>query len=468
MSVEREKIILRNLQYDEIYMRKVIPFMKADYFIQDDDKLYYNTLENYFTKYNALPSREAVVLALRAMKGVPVSFITSALTMADDFDRDKATPVNIEWLVNESEEFCQDKALYLAMLESLKIMESSNKDRLARTAIPEILTKANAVSFDSDIGHDYIKGFDERFAFYTQKTSKLRCHLESLNKITNGGFERKTLNCVAAGTNAGKSIFLCDLAANYMKAGLNVLYITLEMSDLKIAQRIDANLMNIDINDIAKTPRLTWDEKAAMVRNQVKGKLVFKEYPTSGANAAHFRFLIRELKQKQNFIPDVIMVDYINICSSVRYKNAAESYGYMKGVTEELRGLMMEHNCVGWTAVQFNRAGINNSDADMTNTGESMGIVHTLDFLLALIVTEDMSKNGSVLFKQLKSRYGDVNTNTKFMVGLDRPKMRFFELTNPGLTNTPPSNTKSAPFRPSNTIAATQPTPTKPLKGVKL
>src|ERR1035437_1170981 len=326
MSVEREKIILRNLQYDEIYMRKVIPFMKADYFIQDDDKLYYNTLENYFTKYNALPSREAVVLALRAMKGVPVSFITSALTMADDFDRDKATPVNIEWLVNESEEFCQDKALYLAMLESLKIMESSNKDRLARTAIPEILTKANAVSFDSDIGHDYIKGFDERFAFYTQKTSKLRCHLESLNKITNGGFERKTLNCVAAGTNAGKSIFLCDLAANYMKAGLNVLYITLEMSDLKIAQRIDANLMNIDINDIAKTPRLTWDEKAAMVRNQVKGKLVFKEYPTSGANAAHFRFLIRELKQKQNFIPDVIMVDYINICSSVRYKNAAESY----------------------------------------------------------------------------------------------------------------------------------------------
>ena len=465
MTVEREKIILRNLQYDETFMRKVMPFIKADYFMQEDDKTYFTRLENYFGKYNVLPSKEAMILDFQGLKST-ASIVESIMKMAETFEQEKLTPVNFEWLVNEAEEFCQDKALYLAMMEAIKIMDA-DKDRLGRTMLPEIMTKATSVSFDTDIGHDYLKGFEKRLGFYTLKVSKIPFHLQSLNEVTHGGAERKTLNCVAAGTNAGKSIFMCDLAANYMREGLNVLYITMEMADIKIAQRIDANLMNIDINDIEKTPKLQWDEKAASVRAKCKGKLIVKEYPTSGANAAHFRFLVRELKQKQNFIPDIIVIDYINICSSVRYKNAAESYGYMKGVTEELRGLMMECNAIGWTGVQFNRAGINNSDADMTNTGESMGIVHTLDFLLALIVTEDMSQNGQVMFKQLKSRYGDVNYKTKFMMGIDRPKMRFFELTNPALAYTPPS-AKSAPNRRPNTSSVNTSTPTKPLKGVKI
>ena len=466
MSVEREKIILRNLQYDEVFLRKVIPFMKQEYFLQEDDRLYFTRLEKYFNKYNTLPTKEAMMLDFQDLKEKQTT-VESAMKMAEDFSKENKKPVDFNWLVNEAETFCQDKALYLAMMEAIKIMET-DKDRLARTQLPDIMNKAVQVCFDSNVGHNYLLESDKRYEFYHTKSNKIKFHLESLNKVTNGGAERKTLNCVAAGTNAGKSILLCDLAANYMKSGLNVLYITLEMADMKIAQRIDANLMDVAINDIDKIPKIQWDERVASIRAKCKGKLIVKEYPTSGANASHFRFLIRELKQKQNFVPDVICVDYINICSSVRYKNAAESYGYMKGVTEEIRGLMMENDAIGWTGVQFNRAGINNSDADMTNTGESMGIVHTLDFLIALIATEDLITQGQVMIKQLKSRYGDVNTNQRFLVGLDRPKMRFFELNNSALTSNAPFS-KAAPNRsaPSSAKAASA-APNKPIKGVKI
>ena len=466
MSVDRERIILKNLQYDEDFARKVIPFIKADYFFQPDDKLYFTRLEKHFTKYNKLPTKEAMLLDFQDLREKQ-DIVESVMKMAEDFAKDNA-PVDTNWLLNETEYFCQDKALYLAMTEGIKIMEN-NADRLARTVLPDIMNKAVSVSFDSNVGHNYLEGFDARHTFYSTRASKIPFHLESLNKVTHGGAERKSLNCVAAGTNAGKSIFLCDIAANYMKEGLNVLYITMEMADMKIAQRIDANLMNIDINDLDRIPKLQWDERSAAVRAKCKGRLIVKEYPTSGANASHFRFLIRELKQKQNFIPDVICVDYINICSSVRYKNAAESYGYMKGVTEEIRGLMMENNAIGWTGVQFNRAGINNSDADMTNTGESMGIVHTLDFLIALIATEDLIKQGQIMIKQLKSRYGDVNMNQKFLVGLDRPKMRFFELSNSTTAYTPATKGSTKSAVPSRaTASAPNAAPKKPIKGVKV
>ena len=467
MTVEIEKVILRNLQYNEDFARKVLPFIKEEYFLQQDDRLYFARLEKYFNEYNALPTKEAMVIDIQDLK-TSQDIVTSSIKMAEDFSADKGSPVNTNWLMDQAEEFCRGKALYLALMESIAIADGNNSS-LQKTAIPDILSKALAVSFDSDIGHDYLKDTDKRYEFYTTKANKIKFHIDSFNIITNGGAERKTLNAVAAGTNAGKTIMLCDLAANYMREGYNVLYITLEMADMKIAQRIDANLMNIDINDIDKMPKILWDEKVEQVRAKCKGKLVFKEYPTSGANASHFRYLIRELKQKQNFIPDVIMIDYINICASVRYKNAAESYGYMKGVTEELRGLMVETNAVGWTGVQFNRAGINNSDADMTNTGESMGIVHTLDFLVALIVTEDLIKNGQVMIKQLKSRYGDKDKTPKFMVGIDRPKMRFYELTNSGTSfNAPSSQPRASAPNRASTTSVLQQQPTKTTKGVKV
>lgn len=470
MTIEIEKVILRNLQYNEDFARKVLPFIKEEYFLQDDDRLFFARLLKHFTDYNALPTKEAMILDIQNLK-LNIDTLRSAIRMSEDFSKDLAQPVNKDWLLEQTEEFCKDKALYLALQEAIQIKDGNNKS-LNKTAIPDIMAKALAVSFDSDIGHNYLKDTDKRYEFYTTKHNKVKFHLDSFNKITNGGAERKTLNAVVAGTNAGKSVFLCDLAANYLLDGYNVLYITLEMADMKIAQRIDANLMNMDINDIDTMPKILWDEKVEAVKSRCKGKLVFKEYPTSGANAAHFRFLIRELKQKQNFIPDIIMIDYINITASVRYKNAAESYGYMKGVTEELRGLMVECNAIGWTGVQFNRQGINNSDADMTNTGESMGIVHTLDFLVALIVSEDLIQNGQVMIKQLKSRYGDVNKIPKFMVGLDRPKMRFYELTNSGTSYTPPKPVKSAPNRTSpsakSTPSAVPPPAPKNTKGVKL
>ena len=465
MTVEVEKIILRNLNYNEDFARKVMPFIKEEYFLQDDERLYFSRLEKHFVEYNALPTKEAIILDIQDLK-LHADTVNSAVKMAEVFAEEQGTPVTTNWLMDEAEKFCKEKAVYLALMEAVQIQGGTSK--LGVSAIPDILMKACSVCFDSDVGHDYLNGFDKRHEFYTTKANKIKFHLDSFNKITHGGAERKTLNCIAAGTNAGKSIFLCDLAANYMKEGYNVLYITLEMADMKIAQRIDANLMNVDINDIEKIPKLLWDEKAQAVRAKCKGKLYFKEYPTSGANASHFRFLIRELKQKQNFIPDVIMIDYINICASVRYKNAAESYGYMKGVTEELRGLMVETNAIGWTGVQFNRAGINNSDADMTNTGESMGIVHTLDFLVALIVSEDLIKNGQVMIKQLKSRYGDVNNISKFLIGIDRPTMRFFELNNSGMTYTPTPPIKSAPNRPTTTSVIPQSQPTKTTKGVRI
>lgn len=448
-----EQIILRNLQYDVDFARKTLPYLKEEYFLNPEEKIYFSKINSYYEKYNSGPNKEAMLVGLQDMKLGNETF-KSVIALVESIDADKDATVNKDWLLEQTEEFCKNKSLYLALTESINIADGNDKN-LSRTAIPDILSKALAVSFDTNIGHDYIKDTDKRFEYYNRKISKLKFHLESFNKITDGGAERKTINCVIAGTNVGKSIWLCDLAANYIVQGFNVLYITLEMAEEKIAQRIDANLLNVDIADIQKIPKLSWDDKIKKLKEKCTGRLIVKEYPTSSAHSGHFRFLCRELQQKQNFIPDVIIIDYINICASQRYKNRAESYGYMKGVTEELRGLAVETNTVLWSALQFNREGINNSDADMTNTGESMGIVHTLDFLVALIVTEQLISMGQVLIKQLKTRYGDITKMNQFVIGLDRPKMKFYELTNSAPSFTPSKNTSGTANKPASTYKPT-------------
>jgi replicative DNA helicase len=441
MTLEISKIILRNLQYNEDFSRRYLPFFKDEYFEQEDN-LYFNTIQKYFLKYNALPTKENISIELLETRGVGDETVKATIEMAELFQTESNTPENKDWLIEKSQEYCKSKALSNALMEAVRISDST-KDNILVTGIPEMLNKALAVSFDTKLGHDYLEGFEERFAFYRQDISKIPFHLSSCNTVTDGGCERKTLNVVVAGTGIGKTIWMCDLAANYMKMGLNVVYFTMEIEEKKISKRIDANLMDINIRDIKTTPELIFLDKANRIRQNTKGRLEVKEYPTGSVNSSHFRFFIRELKQKKNFVPDVIIIDYLNICGSARTK-ADDPYSKGKSIAEELRALGQEHDAAVWTGVQFNRSGNLNSDADITNVAESMGVAHTADFMIALIATEDLMKQGQVMIKQLKSRYGDKDQNFKFIIGLDKPKMRFYELQNSSITYQPNS---------SNTVA---------------
>lgn len=441
-----DSVILHNLQYNEDYARRVIPFLKDDYFFELKDRTYFSKLNDFFLKYNKLPDKDALLIDVQNTKMDEETY-KSVTQMVDHFALKGKPQTDTQWLVDQTEEFCKNKSLWLGMQEAIAILKGADNNNLAKTAIPDILSKALAVSFDTNVGHDYVYDADKRFEFYHNKPDKVKFHLETLNKITNGGYEKGTLNAVMAGTNVGKSIWLCDIAANALRDGKNVLYISLEMAEMKIAQRIDANLMNIDINEVDKMPKDLWDAKIAKFKDSWKSKLKFKQYPTSSAGANHFRFLLRELKQKQNFVPDIIIIDYLNITAAAKHKDRADSYGYLKCVSEEMRALGIEYNCPVWTGLQFNRSGNKNSDADMTNAGESFAIVHTLDFLLLMIVTEELINIGQVMFVQDKSRYGDVNNPKKFMVGLDRMKMRFYDLDNASIATGPQ---KTPPIKQSN------------------
>ena len=440
-----ENVILCNLQYNADYTRKVIPFLKKEYFSNPIERLYFERIEDFFKKYNALPTKDAISIDLQSQK-VPQSIFDEAIKLAKEYElTNKKQVQDMAWLLENTERFCKDRSLYNALIEAVSISNGENK-KLSTTAIPDILSKALSVSFDTNIGHDYISNADDRYDYYTRKVAKIPFHLDSFNKITGGGAERKTVNVIAAGTGVGKSMFMCDLSANYIKQGFNVLYITLEMAEEKIAQRIDANLMNLNISDVPELSKIMWDDRINTIKTKCLGKLKVKEYPTGSANVGHFRFLLRELKQKQNFIPDVIMVDYLNICGSALVKNKNDLYTYVKSVSEELRGFAVENNIILWTATQLNRDGIDNSDADLKNISESMGGPHTFDLLFALISTEDLAKLGQVLVKQLKNRYGDLFFNNKFNIGIDRAKMKFYDL-NIGATSivAQPKQTSSSP-----------------------
>lgn len=440
-----ETLILRNLQFNEGFARKVIPFLREEYFglssAEDRiNKIYFSLIIQHFMQYNTLPSKEVLKVQFASSKLNEQQY-NSLIAKADELDKDKALPLDDKWLLDNTEEFCKDQSLYLAVQETISIANGTNKN-LSKTAIPDIMQKALGVSFDSNIGHDYIKDAADRWNYYNQRLTKVPFHLAEMNKITDGGVEFKTINAVMAGTGVGKTIWLCDLAANYAMLGYNVLYITMEVEEKKIAQRIDANLMNTLIGDVRKIPKLLWEDKIKQLSQKVKGTIKIKEYPTGSAHAGHFRALLQDLKTKQNWVPHILIVDQLINCASSRVKNRADMFLYNASITEELRALCQEFNMVGWTATQANRDGLNNSEMHIGNTGLSIGTTYTFDFYVGLIVTEELAALGQVMVKQLgKNRYGDSQMNTKFVIGLDRGRMRFHDLTNSNMNVTGQKNT---------------------------
>ena len=432
-----EDIILKNLNYNEEYTRQVIPFLKEEYFLNMGDKIYFKALRDYIEKYNTLPTSDSLIIEFKNTKGIADDLVREMSLKAKEFEAKSKIVIeqSTDWLMEKSEEFCKDKALYNALMESITISNGEDKN-LSTSAIPEIMSAALAVSFDINVGHDYIADADKRYDYFHKKTAKIPFRVKILNDITEGGAERKTVPVLAAGTGVGKSAMLCDFAAGYVLSGYNVLYITNEMAEEKLAKRIDANLMNIPISDIEAIPKATWDKKIAEldIKIQKGARLKFKEYAPGTAHVGHYRFLLRELKLKQNFVPDIIIVDYMNICASSRMKNRVDMYSYVKSIAEELRAFAVENNVLLWTATQLNREGTVSSDITLANISESMGGPHTFDFLMALIVNDDLAKLGQVKVQQLKNRYSDLQRRPQFTLGYDRPKMKFYDLNNSSMS----------------------------------
>lgn len=410
-------------------MKKTLPFLKEEYFgNMTSDKILFDEIHKYIHQYNVAPTQQALKICVGSLQ-ITQDQVNAANKLIDElFSIPEES--NIKWLVEKTEEFCQDKALYNAIHECIKLADKTNSQNISKNQIPTILKDALAVSFDPNIGHDYFEDLKKRYDAYTNIEDKIPFDLKKMNEITKNGVPRKTLNCIAAETGKGKSIWLCHHAANCLRQNKNVLYITLEMSEYKIAERIDANLMNITIEDLQTLPFNLYEKKLQAVKSSVKSKLIIKEYPTASANAMHFRHLLDELKLKLGFVPDVIMVDYINICASSKYKTNAQtnSYTLVKSIAEELRALAIEQNVAIWTATQLNRSGFDNSDVSISSTAESMGLPNTLDFYFALIQTEELEKLGQVLIKQFKNRYNDKSDNLKFILGLDKSKMKFYDV----------------------------------------
>ena len=418
-----ETVILQNLIYDEEFARKVIPFLKDDYFHSKTEKLVFGIIRDFIISYNNLPTKEALSIELDKNSTLNEEEYKSSSGLIESLSSNDA---NIEWLVTETEKFCKDKAVYNAIMESIHIIDGKSQDK-TDTAIPHILSDALAVSFDTHIGHDYIEDADERYDFYHKKEKRVPFDLDFLNDITAGGTPSKTLNIVMAGTGIGKSAFLCHHAANCLSQNLNVLYITCEMAEERIAERIDANLMDMTMDDLKELPKQMYDKKMNNISSKMTGKLIIKEYPTASANANHFRALIDELQMKKKFKADIIFIDYLNICASSRIKGSANvnSYQMVKSIAEELRGLAVEKDVPIWSATQVNRAGFNNSDMGLEDTSESFGLPATCDFMMALISTEELEEKGQLLVKQLKNRYNDTFTNRKFILNVNRAKMKF-------------------------------------------
>lgn len=422
MSIE--KLILENLLSNEPYVRRVLPFIKEEYFQERTDKAIFRAIQSFFTDYNALPTVDAVKLGVDGRSDIMQNEFDIIHKKIDELDT--TTKQDENWLVDQTEAFCKDKAIFNAILESVHIIEGKSKDKSVN-ALPSILSDALAVSFDNNIGHDYLKDAEKRYEFYHTVEQRIPFDLEYMNQITNNGTPQKTLNVVIAGTGVGKSLFLCHHAANCLMQNKNVLYITCEMAEERIAERIDANIMDVTLDDLKQLPKEMYAKKLFNATRGVSGKLIVKEYPTGSSNVNHFRHLLEELKLKKKFIPDIIFVDYLNICASSRFKAAmVNSYTYVKGIAEELRGLAVEYNVPIFTATQTNRDGYTNTDLGLENTSESFGLPQTADFMFALIRTEDLDKMDQVMVKQLKNRYNDLASNRKFILGINRSKMKLY------------------------------------------
>lgn len=427
MSERIETTILRNLLCNEQFYRKVVPFVKPDYFNEIHERVIYEEVWNFASTYELVPTKEVLTINLEARKDLNEEVYQNAVkTIAELSD----SPIEYNWLLDTTEKWCKDRAIYLALLESIKVADGGNP-KISKDAIPAILQEALAVSFDEHVGHDYIENSAERYAFYHLTEEKIPFHLEYFNKITKGGLPNKTLNVALAGTGVGKSLFMCDYAAHCLSLGRNVLYITMEMAEEKIAERIDANLFNVNIKDLVDLPETIFQSRINELKRKTQGRLIIKEYPTASAHVGHFKSLLNELSLKKVFKPDIIFIDYLNICASARYKGAiVNSYTYVKAIAEELRGLAVEHNVPLVTATQTTRSGFGNSDVDLTDTSESFGLPATADFMFALIATEDLEKDGKIMVKQLKNRYNDPTMYKRFLVGVDRARMKLYNVDN--------------------------------------
>lgn len=421
-----ETTILNHLVFNEEYGRKVIPFLKDEYFSDHKDRLIFKLITEYVDKYNSFPSKEALVIDLTNKDGLNE---TSFKECKDIIEKLEAEDSKIDWLLDQTEKFCQDKAIYNAIMASIGILDDSS-GKTSKGAIPQILSDALAVSFDTHIGHDFIEDADTRYEFYHTKETRVPFDLEYFNKITQGGLPKKTLNVALAGTGVGKSLFMCHCAAHNMLAGMNVLYITLEMAEERIAERIDANLLDVAVDDLKILPKDIYDKKIERIRGKTTGKLIVKEYPTACAGSANFRHLLNELKIKKNFVPEIIYIDYLNICMSSRIKHGANvnSYTLVKAIAEELRGLAVEFNVPIVTATQTTRAGYTSSDLGLEDTSESFGLPATADFMFGLQRSEGMDDLSQIVVKQLKNRYSDPGINRRFIIGVDRSKMRLYDV----------------------------------------
>ena len=422
-----EDIIFCNLVYNEDFSRKSLPYIKEDYFADPNDKILFGLIDNFVKTYNKLPTKQTLSVDLENIeKSISDDQFS---TLSKSIDAIKEPDNDIEWLLNTTEKFCQEKAVYNAIMQSIKIIDGKEPN-LSKGALPDILSDALSVSFDTHIGHDLLEDTDERFEFYHKKEIKVPFDLDYFNKITKGGVPKKTLNIALAGTGVGKSLFMCHCAASNLLRGNNVLYITMEMAEEKIAERIDANLLDTTIDELMLLPKDTYDKRIDKVKNTTTGKLIIKEYPTAGAGSSNFRYLLNELKQKRGFIPDVIYIDYLNICTSSRIRVGASvnSYTYVKAIAEELRGLAVEFEVPIFSATQTTRSGFSSSDIGLEDTSESFGLPATADFMFALISTEELQELGQMMVKQLKNRYSDPTTNKRFVIGVDRAKMKLYDV----------------------------------------
>lgn len=421
-----EQTILSNLIYDESYARRVLPFLKDDYFQDQTEKILFSEIDNFIDKYNGIPTKETLLIELNKKENIPEQIFKNLIEYVEQITFEKKDST---WLIDNTEQFCQERAVYNAIMESISIIEGRSQNK-EKGGIPTILADALGVSFDDHIGHDFLLDAEERFEFYNKKEDRIPFDLDYFNTITKGGLPRKTLNVLIAGTGVGKTLAMCHMAAANMLNGQNVLYITLEMAEERIAERVDSNLLNIPVNELVGFPKKIYDDKINKLRKKTSGKLIVKEFPTATVGPNHFRHLLNELSLKKNFQPDIVYIDYINLCTSSRlkYGSNVNSYSYIKAVAEELRGLAVEKNIPIVSATQLNRTGFTNSDPGLEDTSESFALPATVDFMCALISTEEMEQLGQIMIKQLKNRYGDPTQNRRFVVGVDRAKMRLYNV----------------------------------------
>ena len=425
MSDRIERIILRNLFYNEDFTRKVLPFIKSDFFTSHSEATLFGEINEFVLKYKNLPTKETILVELNKRKDLKEDELTEIKTIVNKLDNQE---VELQWLLDTTEKFCKDRAVHNAVLSGIQILDGKDKKQNPE-AIPSILSEALAVSFDNHVGHDYVDDSEARYDFYHKREKRFKFDLNYFNRITKGGVPSKTLNIALAGTGVGKSLFMCHAASNWLQDGKNVLYITLEMAEERIAERVDANLMDVTIDDLHTMPKDMYENKMSKLQKKTIGKLIIKEYPTASAHSGHFRALLNELSLKKTFKPDVVFIDYLNICASSRFKGGnISSYFYIKAIAEELRGLAVEFDMPIFSATQTTRSGFTSTDIGLEDTAESFGLPATADFMFALISNDELDQLGQLKVKQLKNRFGDPSMNRSFIIGVDRSKMRLFDV----------------------------------------